>query len=200
VDSVDLIVDPGAGGGLVRMREAADPTHQQEDSAMGLKERMLEAIRAKNPDKAATIDLATVTDEALETAYREAVATPPAAAAAAPGSGAGFVTLEDLRMVEARANARATIAASTLPQPAKDKLLADFAARERFTEADVSGAIANERTYLARFAESGQVRMPHIDVSISEPRHGRWAHLHARVHHRPRHLDRRPQPRLRPRR
>ena len=77
VDSVDLIVDPGAGGGLVRMLEAADPTHQQEDHDMGLKERMLEAIRAKNPDKAASIDLATVTDEALETAYREAVATPP---------------------------------------------------------------------------------------------------------------------------
>ncbi len=167
VDSVDLIVDPGAGGGLVRMLEAADPTHQQEDHDMGLKERMLEAIRAKNPAKAAAIDLATVTDEALETAYREAVAMPPAA----PGAGAGFVTLEDLRMVEARANARATIAASTLPQPAKDKLLADFAARERFAEADVSGAIAAERGYLARFAESGQVRMPSIDVSITEPRH-----------------------------
>lgn len=177
VDSVDLIVDPGAGGGLVRMREAADPTQQQEDSAMGLKERMLEAIRAKNPDKAASIDLATVTDEALETAYREAVATPPAAAAAAPGAGAGFVTLEDLRMVEARANARATIAACTLPQPAKDKLQADFAARERFTEADVTAAITGERTYLARFAESGQVRMPHIDVSITEPRHTKVAQM-----------------------
>ena len=117
---------------------------------MGLKERMLEAIRAKNPDKAATIDLATVTDDALETAYREAVATPPAS----QGSGAGFVTLDDLRMVEARANARVTIASSTLPQPAKDKLLADFAARERFAEADVTGAITAERTYLARFAES----------------------------------------------
>ncbi len=171
VDSVDLIVDPGAGGGLVRMREAADPTHQQEDSAMGLKERMLEAIRAKDPAKAATIDLGTVTDDALETAYREAVATPPAS------QGAGFVTLEDLCMVEARANARATIAACTLPQPAKDKLLADFAARERFTEADVTAAITGERTYLARFAESGQVRMPHIDVEITEPRHVKVAQM-----------------------
>lgn len=173
VDSVDLIVDPGAGGGLVRMREAADPTHQQEDSAMGLKERMLEAIRAKDPAKAATIDLATVTDDALETAYREAVATPPAS----QGAGAGFVTLEDLRMVEARANARATIAACTLPQPAKDKLLADFAARERFTEADVTAAITGERTYLARFAESGQVRMPNINVEVTEPRHVKVAQM-----------------------
>lgn len=140
---------------------------------MGLKERMLEAIRAKDPAKAATIDLATVTDDALETAYREAVATPPAS----QGSGAGFVTLEDLRMVEARANARATIAACTLPQPAKDKLLADFAARERFTEADVTAAITGERTYLARFAESGQVRMPNINVEVTEPRHVKVAQM-----------------------
>ena len=35
---------------------------------------------------------------------------------------------------------------------------------------DVTAAITGERTYLARFAESGQVRMPHIDVSITEPR------------------------------
>lgn len=170
VDSVDLIVDPGAGGGLVRMLEAADPNYQQEDHDMGLKERMLEAIRAKNPAKAAAIDLATITDDALETAYREAVA--PAQSQQEVG-----VTLEDLRMVEARANARVTITASTLPQPAKDKLLADFAARERFIEADVTGAITAERTYLARFAESGQVRMPHIDVSITEPRHVKVAQM-----------------------
>ncbi|WP_300435606.1 hypothetical protein [Zoogloea sp.] len=165
VDSVDLIVDPGAGGGLVRMREAADPNYQQEDSDMGLKERMLEAIRVKSPEKAAAIDLATVTDDALETAYREAVAP-----AAAPVT-TGLVTLEDLRMVEARASARATIATCTLPQPAKDKLQADFAARERFTEADVSGAINAERAYVARFVESGQVRMPGLNIEITEPRH-----------------------------
>lgn len=170
VDSVDLIVDPGAGGGLVRMLEAANPNYQQEDHDMGLKERMLEAIRAKNPAKAAAIDLTTITDEALETAYREAVAP-------AQSQQEGGVTLEDLRMVEARANARVTIMGSTLPQPAKDKLLADFAARERFTEADVTGAIANERTYLARFAESGQVRMPNIEVSITEPRHVKVAQM-----------------------
>jgi hypothetical protein len=165
VDSVDLIVDPGAGGGLVRMREAADPTFQQEDSDMGLKERMLEAIRVKHPEKAAAIDLATVTDDVLETAYREAVAP-----AAAPVT-TGLVTLEDLRMVEARANARATISACTLPQPAKDKLQADFTARERFTEADVSSAINAERAYVARFVESGQVRMPGLNIEITEPRH-----------------------------
>lgn len=167
VNSVDLIVEPGAGGGLVRLVEAADPNHQ-EDADMALKERMLEAIKAKNPAKAATIDLATISDEDLETAYREAVATP---APAAKADDKGFATLDDLRMIEARASARVKVAESTLPAAAKDKLRADFEARERFTEADIDAAIKGEREYLARFTESGHVRMAGIDVEITEPRH-----------------------------
>lgn len=170
VNSVDLIVEPGAGGGLVRLVEAADP-NLQEDAEMGIKERMLEAIKAKNPAKAATIDLATVSDEDLETAYREAVGTPALAAKADQGDNPAFATKDDLRMIEARANARVKIAESTLPAAAKDKLRTDFEARERFTEADVDAAIKGEREYLARFTESGHVRMAGIDVEITEPRH-----------------------------
>jgi hypothetical protein len=167
VNSVDLIVEPGAGGGLVRLVEAADP-NLQEDADMALKERMLEAIKAKNPAKAATIDLATISDEDLETAYREAVAAP---APSVKGDDKGFATLDDLRMIEARASARVKIAESTLPAAAKDKLRADFEARERFTEADIDGAIKGEREYLARFTESGHVRMAGLDIEITEPRH-----------------------------
>jgi len=165
VNSVDLIVEPGAGGGLVRLVEAA-ATHQ-EDSDMGLKERMLEAVRAKNPAKAASIDLATVSDEELETAYREALATETKTTPAPEG----MATLEDIRMIEARADARVAIAASTLPAAAKDKLQADFAGRKAFAKADVDAAIKGEREYLARFTESGHVRMQGIDVEITEPRH-----------------------------
>lgn len=171
VNSVDLIVEPGAGGGLVRLVEAADPNHL-EDADMGIKERMLEAIKAKNPAKAATIDLATVSDEDLETAYREAVAGPVLGAAVkAVESDDKFATKDDLRMIEARASARVKIAESTLPAAAKDKLRSDFEARERFTEADIDAAIKGEREYLARFTESGHVRMAGLDIEISEPRH-----------------------------
>lgn len=167
VNSVDLIVEPGAGGGLVRLVEAADPAINQEND-MSLKQRMLEAIKAKDPAKAAAIDIATVTDDELETAYREAFATP----AAADDKGAkGYATLDDLRMIEARANARVKIAESTLPAAAKDKLRAVFEHRERFVEADVDASIKDEREYLARFSESGKVRMAGIDVEITEPRH-----------------------------
>lgn len=162
VNSVDLIVEPGAGGGLVRLLEAADPATHEENSDMNLKERMLEAIKAKNPAKAASINLETVSDEELETAYREAM-TP------APAPAIGDVA-EQIRMVEARANARATIAAAKLPQAAKDKLLADFAGRERFVEADVDAAIKGERDYLARFTESGKVSLGDLDIEIVESR------------------------------
>lgn len=179
VDSVDLIVDPGAGGGLVRMVEAAaPPLSQQEDSDMGLKERLLEAIKAKNPAKAAAIDINTVSDEALEEAYREAVAAPVLEKFVEGNAGqAGMATLEDLRMVEARANARVKIQLCPLPQPAKDKLQGVFAQRERFTEADVDAAIKGEREYLARFTESGAVRMAGLDVEITEPRHQKIAKM-----------------------
>lgn len=184
VDSVDLIVDPGAGGGLVRMVEAVDPAaadlklSRQEDSDMGLKERMLEAIKAKNPAKAATIDINTVSDEDLETAYREAVAGEQIEGhLQIVGTGQGFATLEDLRMIEARATARTKIGTSTLPQAAKDRLSSIFAQRERFTEADVDTAIKDERDYLARFTESGHVRMQGLDVEITEGRHTRIAEM-----------------------
>lgn len=162
VNSVDLIVEPGAGGGLVRLVEAAAATHQEDD--MTLKQRMLEAIKAKNPAKAAAIDIDTIGDEELEAAYREALAVAPA-----PTPGGGYATVDDLRMIEARAAARVKIAESGLPLPAKDKLRADFEVRERFTEADVDAAVKGERDYLARFTESGHVRMPVIDIEV-QPR------------------------------
>jgi hypothetical protein len=190
VSSVDLIVEPGAGGALVRMVEAANP---EEEHDMNLKQRMLEAIKTNNPEAFAKIDPATVTDDALEAAYREAVSGPKKPAGvtqaawdkmnfkeklqcvadekdeASKGTAAAMkeaasgkdepVTREELRMVEARAHARVTIAGCSLPQAAREKLLSEFGVRERFTEADVDSAIKAERQYLAKFTESGKVKM-----------------------------------------
>lgn len=149
--SVDLIVEPGAGGQLIRMVESQSETqqplsHNQEIDPM--KTRMLEAIKAKTPAAYALINQETITDDQLEAAYREATKEPAAAAT-------GDVD-EKIRMLEARFNARTTIATSTLPQAAKDKLQADFDGRERFTEAEVAAAIETERTYLGKFTESGK--------------------------------------------
>lgn len=161
VNSVDLIVEPGAGGALVRMIEAANP--DEENTEMALKQRMLDTIRSANPAVYATIDADTITEDALEAKYREAMASP----ARSNGQGTGSVTPEELdervRMIEARAHMRAAIAGCNLPQAAKDRLSADFERRERFAEADVTAAIGAEREYLARFAESG-----HVDLAFGD--------------------------------
>lgn len=123
-----------------------------------MKQRMLEAIKQKLPQKYAALNVETATDDEIEALYREAV-TPPAAA----GITAEQVA-EQLRMVEARANARATINGTNLPAAAKERIWAGFEKRERFTEAEVVEAIKGERVYLAKFVESGRVQLGDIEV------------------------------------
>lgn len=151
VESVDLIVEPGAGGQLIRMVESINPEKEQD---MNLRLRMLEAIQQKNPAKFAGVKPEDIDDDALETAYREAVAVAPDQKTDSLDKAE---VQEMLRMVEARATARNAIAASGLPSAAKEKVLASFDTRERFTEADVANAIKAEGEYLAKFSESGKV-------------------------------------------
>lgn len=215
VNSVDLIVEPGAGGGLDRLTEATatddDTRSFNEEDAM--KNRYLLALAAIAPALAAAVpadapngqvlvklheacvaqklDYAVVLDAAdkakgddeakLTAAITEAVGRlVEAAKAAATAAGAQAVreaaaqktgddaplTRGELLQHQARLYAVSAIAASTLPQAAKDKLQADFRSRERFTEANVDSAITAEREYLARFVESGRPTggMPRIEV------------------------------------
>lgn len=155
IESVDLIVEPGAGGRLIRLVEAAPENGStQGDPDMNLRQKMLRLIEAKTPAAYAKLDPETISDDDLELAYREALQ-----AGAAPAGNGVADAEERIRMIEARMQARAAIDGSSLPQPAKDRLSRAFAARERFVEADVTAAIDEERTYLARFAESGRVNI-----------------------------------------
>lgn len=167
VSSVDLIVEPGAGGGLDRLVEAAadtTPPKQTEKTMPLWKQRLLEAIKAKDPAKHATINAETVGDDELVQLH-EAVCGPIGAPAGtqrvteAQGDNAP-VTRAELQMLTLRQSAGIQIAASKLPQVAKDRLQAQFATQARFTEADVASAIKAEGDYLAHFTESGSVRVP----------------------------------------
>lgn len=161
VNSVDLIVEPGAGGELIRLVEAVTPTTTSEEDSM-FREAMIAAILAHNPGFAA----ATASDDEVLTAYREALA---AQVGASGKSGAGLA--EEVRLVEARLTARELIAACTLPQAAKDKLNTQFReAKTLFTEADVENAIKGEREYLAKFTESGRVAIPFGSVQVEGPK------------------------------
>ncbi len=147
VNSVDLIVEPSAGGELIRMVESV--TQQEGDM---LREKMLQEIQGKAPAAYQKINGDTP-DETVMAVWREAVATAPVHA---PSAALGEVE-QRIRMIEARANARAAISGCNLPQPARDRLTADFDGRASFVEADVAAAIEAERGYLAKFTESGHV-------------------------------------------
>jgi len=166
VNSVDLIVEPGAGGALLRIVEAQANPLPLEDEDMALRQRMIEAIKAHNP----AFDDANATDEQIEAAFLEAKVvktTPAQATQQADGyAKAAADAMDQVRLVEARITARDLVGAAKLPQPAKDKLLARFVeAQAVFTAADVSKAIEDERAYLARFTESGKPVI-HFDEAI----------------------------------
>lgn len=184
VHSVDLIVEPGAGGGLDRLTEATDddtPSPQSSPSSpttgavMPLwKKRLLEAIAAKDPAKHATINVDTIGDDDLvrlhesicgDAAGAVAVVAQPQRVQEANGGGgddATPLTRADLRVYELRQAARDRVQAAALPAASKDRLLAQVATAgaDRLTEAAVGDLIKDEGAYVARLTESGGVRVP----------------------------------------
>lgn len=144
VDSVDLIIEPGAGGQIIRFAEA----HQEPDM---LRQKMLDQIRSRDAKRADA--LVNSTDDEIITAYRECVGT------GEPERPAGGLTAADvdarIRMIEARANARTAIAGSRLPAPLQERLQERFTEAAEFTAADVDAAITAERTMLTRLVEAG---------------------------------------------
>lgn len=170
VNSVDLILDPAAGGALVRMVEAANSEEQAE---MQLREAMLARIKAKFPN----LDAATLTEEQILERYAEAIAADkplPTDRAGEPMTRAEFTEYQ--RMVEARAAAAVRINATTLPQPSKDQLVARFNRLERFVEADVDAEIKAEREHVVRLAEAlgadaGKVKLEGgADIQVEDRR------------------------------
>lgn len=148
VKSVDLIVEPGAGGGVISFIEA------RKDTVMD-REELIALLEAKGLLKGKTVDK--LTDDDLKQILREAVAEPEAGGPSETPAGGNEDFREAVRMVEARATMRARIDRSTLPDQAKARLTVRFEKLESFTEADVDQAIKDEAEYLAPFTESGRV-------------------------------------------
>lgn len=154
VASVDLIVEPGAGGEIINLIEA------QGDDAMW-RTRLIESIRKAKPKLLAGKKLDDLTDDDLETLLREALAGDQTAGDD-PAPGVADAALREAmaelaRMNDVREHLREALDAAKLPKAAKDKLRKRFKGMERFTEAEVDEAIEEERSYLASFTESGTV-------------------------------------------
>lgn len=151
VNSVDMIVVPGAGGELLELVEAAPAGDDKtmESEKMELRDVMVAAIRKKRPDYVAE----GVSDEQLLKDY--------AASMKEEESGEGIA--------EARRMAEALIDGQKLPESAKKRLKERFATvGEIFTDAQVREAVDAERAYLASVSESGKPRMPFHGIEVED--------------------------------
>ncbi len=140
VKSLDLIVEPGAGGRIINLIESVGAAD------MALREKMIAAIQAKHGGSLPA-GLNTADDDALETAYREAVATPPAPAAGG-----------DIQALQARldlADMREAVNACGLPDYVKEKLHAKI--ERGATPETLREAIADQKDILARASKAGHV-------------------------------------------
>lgn len=166
VNSVDLIIEPGAGGQVIRFTESKSITPESDM----LRQQMIDQIRQRDAKRADS--LANSTDEEVLTAYREAVISQQGngtgsgnGARDEGGTGGAPASLSAadvnaavdarVRMVEARASARAVIAGSKLPTPVVERLTQRFTEAVSFTAEDVTKAIEEERKFLGRLVESG---------------------------------------------
>ena len=155
VNSVDLIVQPGAGGGIVDLMEA------QKETLM-TREQIIALLEAAGVLTAGDADA--LTDDDLQTRLAEALPSPASSPASSrTDTGAGSSSDADhvreaVALVEARADMRERVARSSLPEQAKARVRGRFAEAQSFTEADVDTAIRDEAEYLATVAESGRVR------------------------------------------
>lgn len=166
IKSVDLIVEPGAGGELIRLVEAVDPQQNQEHHIME-REQLLALLKAKAPKAYAKLATNATDDEVLG-AFREALGDPAENDDTTAATAILREAQDTVRMIGVRAQALSTIATSKLPAPAKEKLTQQFTTLERFTEAQVTDAIKEEQAYLARFVESGKVALAGLDIEVED--------------------------------
>ena len=169
VNSVDLIVEPGAGGRVLDVLEAEplDPPTPLQDLPM--RDALLALIKRHRPALLAGRDETTLTEaelqEALDTALAPAQPAPvpaptsPAPTSPTPPPGISRVELDAaVRLVEARQAARDQVGRSTLPEAGRTRVLELLEARGAYETADVTAAIAAEQVYLSSLSGAGRVQ------------------------------------------
>jgi hypothetical protein len=138
VNSVDLIVEPGAGGGIISFVEAVD-TGEFMDRA-----QLIALINGANPALLQGKDLTTITDAELQTVLTTALqATTNSVDPAASNANLTEAVGNQFRM-------RDLVNGSKLPGAAKLKIIQQFSGNAKFTEAAVTDAIKQEAAYLSQ--------------------------------------------------
>tara|TARA_R110000868_G_scaffold225568_2_gene477807 strand:- start:19402 stop:21672 length:2271 start_codon:yes stop_codon:yes gene_type:complete len=185
INSVDLIVDPGAGGEVLSFLEAA--ADDEKGNVIMDRDELIALITANAPHLLEGKDLAALTDEELKALLAKALEKSDEAT-----DGETATTL--VEAVERRTRMREAVNASRLPTRAKDRLVARFTIAAKFTEAEVRQAIKDEADYIGggahvmdlgdgggRFIEAGEGPPEKIEAMLDaffDPKHK--DHKHAR--------------------
>lgn len=159
VTSLDLIIEPGAGGSVINLLEA------QEDTSMSLLQRMLEALE-KAPELLDGVDQ-TNEDEVLA-AYDKLREAQTETGQAEPEEGADdgtteAITAEQLKEAlgteRARNTALTLLRESKLPAKAQEQLQKRFDGADTLTVETVRESISEMKELFATDTESGKVAM-----------------------------------------
>lgn len=147
LDSLDVIVEPSAGGKFLRVFESV---HEEESQPM-LLTKMIEAIKAKDP--AALTGLDQTDEEKVFEAYQR-VHQPLPQAAPATGMGDDVNRVMEAKLANAMRcfEARDLVRESKLPEISQARLLKQFEGQYEIDLEKVREAITGEREYLAKLA------------------------------------------------
>ena len=169
VDFVDVVVNPGAGGRVIRMINAAGG--EGDENMDKFLEMLFKMIEAERPELLQGKDKDNLKEEEIMNLFREAMkAKPPEKDPAKAKEQDDLLKQVDVRLAEAEKKAKEAearfqeaecrnllatkLADSKLPEITQAKIKKDFTGRKIFTEAELEAAITGEREYLAKFHEA----------------------------------------------
>jgi len=150
INSVDLIVEPGAGGQVVNLIEAAGSSEGQSMTRADL----IALLQKTRPDLLQGKDITTITDAELAQLLNEALT---ASSISAPATA---TTTANDNVMEAHNNLRRIVNGAPLPQAARDRIIESFSGRA-FSTQDVMHSIMQEKRYVAQVgggSGSGAIR------------------------------------------
>lgn len=138
INSVDLIVEPGAGGEVISFLEALG----EEGTKVMDRDEIIALIQANAPHLLEGKDVAALTDDELKALLATAMKKEEEAAPVADSTAL-------VEAVERRTRMREAVNASKLPAPAKQRLIERFTEAKSFSDAQVTQAIKDEADYLS---------------------------------------------------
>lgn len=161
VNSLDVIVEPSAGGGFISVQESI---REREEQPM-LVAQMIEAIKAKNP--ALLVGLDQTQEEKVLEAYNRAMYPAPVDIDAVVE---GIKQQMEAKLAASMRvfEAKDLIQKSHLPDPAKARLATQFEGRNDFTLDQVREAITGEADYLAKVMPAHVQGLGGVNISAGQ--------------------------------